>query len=245
MSLGPSEAFRRISQGRMRLLFSDFCLDRATRQLLRAGTERHLEPKAFELLELLVLRRPEAVSKAEIQERLWPNTFVSESNLSGLVAQIRRALDDGAQEARVLRTVHGFGYAFAVEAREEGPPAAPSPAASPSVPPSPGARVLWGERVFALGPGENMLGRAEEATVQIEAPGVSRMHARVVVGRGAATIEDLGSKNGTFLREERLVAPGVLRDGDTFRLGGQLLIFRIAQSGLPTDTEIGLPGAPR
>jgi DNA-binding winged helix-turn-helix (wHTH) protein len=223
----------------MRLLFNDFCLDRATRQLLRDGRERHLEPKAFELLELLVLRRPEAVSKSEIQERLWPDTFVSESNLSGLVAQIRRALGDGAQEARFVRTLHGFGYAFAVEAREEGAaPAAPSPAVRPSA----GARVLWRERVFALGQGENVLGRAEEATVQIEAPGVSRLHARVVVGQGEATIEDLGSKNGTFLREERLVAPGVLRDGDTFRLGGQLLIFRIAQSGLPTDTEIGAPG---
>jgi DNA-binding winged helix-turn-helix (wHTH) protein len=217
----------------MRFLFSDFCLDRTTRQLLRGGQERHLEPKAFELLELLLKRRPEAVAKTEIQEQLWPDTFVSESNLTGLVAQIRRALDDGAQESRFIRTVHGFGYSFAGEAREDGP-SAPKPAALATK-----AKVLWGERVFALAPGANVLGRAEEATVQIEAPGVSRLHARVVVGQAEATIEDLGSKNGTFLREVRLDAPAVLRDGDTFRLGAQLLIFRFAQSGLPTDTEIG------
>jgi DNA-binding winged helix-turn-helix (wHTH) protein len=70
----------------MRLVFGDFTLDRTTRQLLRGGEPRHLEPKAFELLDLLVGRRPAAVTKAEIRDRLWPDTFVSESNLTGLVA---------------------------------------------------------------------------------------------------------------------------------------------------------------
>ena len=76
----------------MQVSFGDFVLDRATRQLLRRGTERHLEPKAFELLELLLDQRPQAVAKAEIHERLWPNTFVSESSVTGLVVQIRQAL---------------------------------------------------------------------------------------------------------------------------------------------------------
>src|SRR5262245_43517960 len=78
----------------MRIAFSEFVLDTAMRQLFRAGTRVHLEPKALELLELLLARRPEAVSKAEIQQGLWPDTFVSESSLTGLVAQVRKALAD-------------------------------------------------------------------------------------------------------------------------------------------------------
>ena len=90
----------------MRILFADFVVDRATRQLLRDGKERHLEPKAFELLDFLLDRRPEAVTKTEILERLWPGTFVSESSLTGLVAQVRRALGDDPRRARFVRTVH-------------------------------------------------------------------------------------------------------------------------------------------
>jgi Tol biopolymer transport system component/DNA-binding winged helix-turn-helix (wHTH) protein len=99
----------------MQVSFGDFVLDRATRQLLHRRTERHLEPKAFELLELLLDRRPQAVGKEEIHERLWPNTFVSESSVTGLVGQIRQALGDDSRQPRFVRTVHGFGYAFVGE----------------------------------------------------------------------------------------------------------------------------------
>src|SRR5689334_2657197 len=74
----------------------DFTLDEDTRQLLAKGDEVHLSPKAFDLLALLVANRDRAVSKAEFQERLWPSTFVEETNLASLVAEIRRALSDDA-----------------------------------------------------------------------------------------------------------------------------------------------------
>ena len=61
-------------------------LDDGQRRLLRGTAAVHLSTKAFELLQLLVARRPEAVSKRQIQDRLWPETFVSEGNL----ATIRR-----------------------------------------------------------------------------------------------------------------------------------------------------------
>ena len=121
----------------MRVQFGDFTLDRATRQLLRGGEELHLEPKAFELLDCLVERRPKAVSKAEIRDRLWPETFVSESNLTGLVAQLREALADDPRRPRYIRTVHGFGYAFTGSAME---PAA-RPALTAAAP-----RVIWEKR---------------------------------------------------------------------------------------------------
>lgn len=71
----------------MRIRFGPFTLDFERRQLTNAGEDIHLEPKAFELLSALVLERPKALSKAELQERLWPGTFVAEANLSNLVAR--------------------------------------------------------------------------------------------------------------------------------------------------------------
>ncbi|HXB55462.1 MAG TPA: FHA domain-containing protein [Vicinamibacteria bacterium] len=210
----------------MRVSFSEFVLETATRQLFRSGTEVHLEPKAFELLELLLARRPEAVSKTEIHGRLWPDTFVSESSLTGLVAQVRKALADDRRQERFLRTIHGFGYAFsgkiAAGAEREPPPA---------------ARLIWEESVFVLKPGDNVLGRSEEASVRIDAPGVSRRHARIVVTEDRSTIEDLASKNGTFLCERRLDGPTPLRDGDVLRLGRQLLVFRSAGWAASTRTD--------
>jgi DNA-binding winged helix-turn-helix (wHTH) protein len=214
----------------MRLSFGGFVLDRATRQLLRGGEERHLEPKAFQLLELLLDRRPAVVSKREILERLWPGTFVSESSVTGLVGQVREALEDDRAQARFIRTVHGLGYAFAGEAVEEtAGPAAPTARET--------ARVIWEQEVFPLAPGENVLGRDEDVAARIDAPGVSRRHARIVVTGGNATLEDLGSKNGTSLKGQRLEAPAVLEDGDTFRLGSQVLVFRRGRAG-STMTEI-------
>ena len=56
--------------------FGDFVVNRATRQLIADDGEVHLSPKAFDLLVLLLANRQRAVSKAELQEQLWPATFV-------------------------------------------------------------------------------------------------------------------------------------------------------------------------
>lgn len=100
----------------MRIRFGPFTLDLESRQLTNAGEEIHLEPKAFELLSALVLERPKVLSKADLQERLWPGTFVAEANLSNLVAEIRAALGDPARAPRFVRTAHGVGYAFCGQA---------------------------------------------------------------------------------------------------------------------------------
>jgi len=222
----------------VQVLFADFVLDRATRQLLRAGEEQHLEPKLFELLDLLVSRRPAAVSKNEIRDRVWPGTFVADSSLTSLVAQLRQALGDDRRQPRFVRTVYGFGYAFLPETREASARDAVGDhrrrAGRQARP-----MVLWEKEAFTLNQGENLLGRDPDVSVSIDSPGVSRHHARIVVSGGSATLEDLGSKNGTYLREERLARPAVLADGDTFRLGRLLLVFRMVARPASTRTEGG------
>ena len=77
-----------------RWTFGNFLLDLDTHELVRAGTPVSLSPKAFQLLGILVEHRPKALSRTELQERLWPSTFVVEKNLTNLVSEIREALGD-------------------------------------------------------------------------------------------------------------------------------------------------------
>ena len=218
----------------MRVAFGEFTLDPATRQLRRGGELRHLERKAFQLLELLLSRRPAAVPKTEIRDHLWPDTFVSESSLTRLATQIRHALEDDPRRPRFVRTVHGIGYAFVADAKEESPRATRRSSRATA---SARATVLWEGRSFPLDEGENLLGREEGLAVTLKWSGVSRRHARIVVTGERAMLEDMGSKNGTFLAGKRLTQPASLADGDTFRLGRMLLVFRIASGDASTGTE--------
>ena len=102
----------------MSVRFGDFELDQERRQLLRSGEPVPLEPKAYELLKLLLERRPRALSKAQIRDVVWPGVFVTDTALGVAVNAIRQALGDDARQPRFIRTVHGFGYAFCGEACE-------------------------------------------------------------------------------------------------------------------------------
>jgi len=97
----------------MKVRFGECVLDMEERVLLRRGDAVHLTPKAFQLLGFLVEVRPRAVPKGELQEKLWPETFVTEGNLATLVKEARIAIGDTARQPRFIRTVHGYGYSFA------------------------------------------------------------------------------------------------------------------------------------
>lgn len=208
----------------VRLRFGDCVLDSGTRELLRAGSPVHLSPKAFRLLEALLEVRPAAVSRAVLQEALWPSTFVHEANLPNLVAEVRAALADEARRPRFVRTVHGYGYAFCGGAMEE---AAPSPGAFVYRLESPRESASFGD-------GEHVLGRGAESTVRLRSRSVSRRHALVRVRAGQAVIEDLGSRNGTFVGGNRLTGSVALNHGDEVRLGSVTLRFVVSP---PEPTE--------
>jgi len=206
----------------MRTAFGDCVLDTGSRELRRNGEPVHLPPKAFQLLELLLAGRPQALSKEDLMQRLWPETFVTEASLSNLVADLRRAIGEEARRPRFIRTVHGFGYAW----RDDAAPALGGFAAA-SGRGDRLYRLLWRGREVPLASGENVLGRVPEAVVWIADPAVSRRHARILLDARGATLEDLGSKNGTLLNGRRLAAPAPLADGDEIGLGAARLTLRV------------------
>jgi pSer/pThr/pTyr-binding forkhead associated (FHA) protein len=88
----------------------------------------------------------------------------------------------------------------------------------------------------ALHDGEHIIGRDPTADIPLVSPSVSRRHARIVVGGGGATIEDLGSKNSTLLRGQAVVHAMPLKDGDLIRLGTIELTFRSLTRSASTET---------
>ena len=92
--------------------FEDVTVDSARFQALRAGVALDLEPKALEVLLFLIERRERLVLKEELLDGVWRDTFVTPNALTRVIAQLRKALGDDAQEARVIETVPRKGYRF-------------------------------------------------------------------------------------------------------------------------------------
>jgi len=212
-----------------KISFGAFTLNLETRQLLAGERQVHLTPKAFELLRALIVDRPKVLSKAMLQDTLWPDTTVIEANLANLVAELRAALGDQARAPVFIRTAHGYGYAFCGEAAEL--------AAEKSAGPDRARCWLeWGRLRFPLPDGAHVMGRDADVDVQLDAATVSRRHARIVVSDKGMLLEDLESKNGTFRGEERVTAPVALANGDAIRIGSLKVTFFVRSAETPTET---------
>jgi DNA-binding winged helix-turn-helix (wHTH) protein len=205
----------------MRIRFGAYVFDSSQRELLLDGTAVPLSPKAFAMLELLVEAAPAAVSKETLYDRLWPETFVEPGNLHNLASEIRSALDD--RDHAILRTVHRFGYAFTAAA-------VPDENLRYSV-------VIGGEEI-PLRAGANGIGRDRAGTIVINAPDVSRHHARLIVQGTQVILEDLGSKNGTFVGTTPVTTPVVVHDGDEILIGKTSMRLHVIRRMASTLTAV-------
>lgn len=208
----------------MRFRFGECVLDLERRQLERAGEAVHLSPKAFAVLEVLIAERPRPVSKRLLLDRVWSDVVVEDQNVKNTIVEIRAALgDDGGS----IRTVHKFGYAFAGQAVEE----LPSNRARPHY------WLYYGARSVPITMKLVEVGRDPNCELCIDLPGVSRRHARLTADGEEIRIEDLGSKNGTWVNGNRIDTAVALSDGSEIRVGSAVVVFR-GQESESTLTEI-------
>src|SRR5262245_50903351 len=140
-------------------IFGDCTFNRDQRELLRSGSIVHTSPKLLALLELLIDAAPRAVTKDEIHKAIWPGTFVAEATLTSLVAELRAAIGDDAKTPTLLRTIHGYGYAFIGDLKG---PSAAGPAGSRSY------RIILGDREIGLSHGTHIVGRSAEAEIFVD-----------------------------------------------------------------------------
>jgi DNA-binding winged helix-turn-helix (wHTH) protein len=208
---------------------SAIVVDVGARLVRREGIDVHLAPKAFELLLILVRNQPNAVPHEQLHAALWPGDHVSETSLSALVTQLRKALGDASEGGRVIRTLHRVGYAFIGNAVVAG---------HTPVIGAPICRLIWRRESFEVPAGESVLGRDRACAIRMDADSVSRHHARLNVSERAASIEDLGSKNGTWVDGERIGAAVLLTDGTCFRLGSEIVRFELTIDERPTKTAV-------
>lgn len=212
----------------MRVRFEQFIVDSDARQLLEGGKEVHLSTKAFDVLCLLLARRPNVIVKDDLLQKVWPDSHVVEANLNVLVGEVRRALADHAQTPRFIRTVHGVGFAFCGSAAEV-----------EKVSSEMRCWLAGRDRNFVLSEGDNIIGRDPSCGVYVDDQDVSRRHAVIRIDSACtrALLEDLDSTNGTLVGRSPIKTPTPLANGDVIYVGSVELKFRILGTDQSQETR--------
>ena len=104
-----------------RIVFDPFCLDLANECLWKGSQEIKLRPKAFAVLDHLVGRPGQLVTKEELLNAVWPGTFIGEAVLKVAIRQLREALHDDPASPRFIETAHRRGYRFIGQIAENAP----------------------------------------------------------------------------------------------------------------------------
>src|SRR5499427_9071315 len=95
-----------------RIFFDRFCMDLARECLWKGSRAIKLRPKVFGVLAYLLGRPGQLVTKEELLNGVWPETFVGEAVLKDAIRQIREALSDNPKTPRFIETAHRRGYRF-------------------------------------------------------------------------------------------------------------------------------------
>jgi len=196
----------------------------------------HLEPKVMEVLVCLAEHAADVVSKEILLRSVWPDTCVTDDVLTRAIFELRRVFGDEARSPRVIQTIPKRGYRLIAPVVLNADRTSGSPTTEATV-----CTLTWDEGYVTLTDGTYLLGRDESLPIRVPLPSVSRRHARITLGGGVATVEDLASKNGTFLREQRLTAPALLRNGDTLIAGTVRINVRVSMPSTETAVPVGPP----
>lgn len=220
---------------------ADYLVEPRLNRIRRTDDDVHVEPRVMDLLVLLASRRGDVVSKEELVEAVWEGRFITDWALTRTIADLRRALGDEARNPRFIATISKRGYRLIAPVEwQDATPASTAEAPPGLTGPGPLFALTWRGRTLPLSEGEHVLGRSPDGVACISSPKVSRRHARITVSGRGAMLEDLGSKNGTYLNGRRLERPAELVDGDAIGVGPARLVFRAFVPDGSTETELGL-----
>ena len=209
----------------------DWLVEPTLDRISRDGQVVRLRPRAMDVLTCLAFEAGKLATKQSLIDAVWRTEFVSEHALTQVIAELRAALDDDARNPTYIENIPRRGYRLVAAMTPVA--ASVSPERDASLP----FKLQGDDRDHPLNQGPNIIGRTADTDICIDRTKVSRCHARIVVAGTTATIEDLGSKNGTYLNGERLQNPTLLTNGDEIWIGRSVARFRFMVEGEPTVTE--------
>ena len=201
----------------MRYVFGAFVLDIEAGEVRRGDERLRLRPKCFDLLVYLVQHRGKLLAKNELLDKVWFDSVVSEATLSRTIAALRAALGDSSEDPVLIETVPRRGYKFVGDVIETAGDIEPAKAT--------GYSLVHKSREYSLCEGEQIIGRSRDVAIPIFTTAASRHHARVLVAGSDVRLEDLGSRNGTFVNGKRVTGVISLVVGDEIEIGGERLIL--------------------
>ncbi len=207
-------------------------------RLTRGSATISLEFKVMDVLLCLARKPGVVVTRSDLIDTVWATEYISDNTLTHAIAELRSALGCDAKNPSYIETIHRRGYRL-LECVSEPNDTQTGTADKPSC-----FQVITGDRRVRLKNGENLIGRIPWATVTIDSIQVSRRHARIIVKGSTALLEDLCSKNGTYLNGRSLTDPASLADGDRIGLGSHIVVLRlivsVATEGADTPTDPAL-----
>ena len=195
------------------------------------GREVRLRPRAMDVLTVLALAAGRLVSKQSLIDEVWRTEFVSDHALTQVIAELRAALGDDAASPSFIENIPRRGYRLVASVT----PVAESAASNNGI--SMPFKLETKNGTRPLTQGQNIIGRTDEADISLDKTEVSRCHAMITVQGTTAVIEDLGSKNGTYVNGRRLDGPATLNNGDEIWIGRSAARMRFLIEGEPTKTE--------
>ena len=195
------------------------------------GREVRLRPRAMDVLTTLALAAGELVSKRDLIDAVWRTEFVSDHALTQVIAELRAALGDNARSPSFIENIPRRGYRLVEDVILIADSVAP--AGSALLP----FKLQTDDGDHPLAQGLNVIGRTGDADICIDQTEVSRCHAKITIQGTSAVIEDLGSKNGTYVNGRRLEGPATLTNGDEIWIGRSVARMRFFIEGEPTKTE--------
>ena len=195
------------------------------------GREVRLRPRAMDVLTTLALAAGKLVSKRDLIDSVWRTEFVSDHALTQVIAELRAALGDDARSPSFIENIPRRGYRLVEDVILIGESVAPTGSASLPF------KLQADDCDHLLVQGLNVIGRTGDADICIDRTEVSRCHAKITVQGTTAIIEDLGSKNGTYVNGRQLEGPATLNNGDEIWIGRSVARLRFLIEGEPTKTE--------
>ena len=202
----------------------DWLVEPELNRVSRGGSSYQLALKVMDVLVFLAEHAGTTVPKHRIIDAVWRTEFITENTLTQAIADLRRVLGDNARDPQFIETITKRGYRLIadVEILDDAAPITPTTGLP--------CALVVDRQESALVAGDNLIGRATDAVVLLDSEEVSRHHAVVRVSMDSATLEDLGSKNGTLLWGSRVGSPTPLKDGDEIAIGPVVLTFRVLSS---------------